>query len=165
MWSNKILFIALLFPEALLAQMPLDPESKLYTYQEVVEVEGVSKDDLYTRARTWFVKEYKSANAVLQMDDKEAGTLMGKGFFKVMFQGALRDVYHTVQIDVKDDRYRYSINAFKLKFSHVYNEKDFELLTNKDFWGISKLIEATHQETKSMINGLKNHMQKADKEW
>ena len=84
MLLTRIIGLFLLhLPGLLLAQMPRDPESTKYTYQEVIEVSNISKDDLYTRARAWFVKGYKSANAVLQMDDRESGTIIGKGYFEV----------------------------------------------------------------------------------
>jgi hypothetical protein len=94
------------------AGLPVDPQTKLITYQGVVEVPGVSKADLYTRAHGWVATAYRSANTVIQMQDKEAGQLVVKGLTRVTLRslglnadaGAVR---HTLTIYVKDGRYKY----------------------------------------------------------
>ncbi|MBX2969444.1 MAG: DUF4468 domain-containing protein [Cyclobacteriaceae bacterium] len=163
--TTKFVIVTFLAAHTLVAQMPKDEETGLYIYQEVVELTGITQNDLYTRARKWFVNNYKSANAVLDMDDREAGMLIGKGYFEVRFQGGQRKVYHQVQLEVKEGRYRFTINKFNLKFSEVYGEQPFETLTNKHFWGIDKLFQATHNETLLMIESLKKGMAKSADDW
>jgi hypothetical protein len=80
---------------------------------------------------------------VLQVQDKESGTLVGKGLFTVNFQGGQRKVFHTVSIDCKEGKYRVTITDFLLKFSPAYTEKPFDLLKKNDFWGLDKLYAAT----------------------
>ncbi len=94
------------------AGIPVDPQTKLIAYQGVVEVPGVSKADLYTRAHAWVANTYRSANAVIQMNDKEAGQLVAKGLTRVTTKslGIVVDagvVRHTLTIYVKDGRYKY----------------------------------------------------------
>ncbi|RZK33076.1 MAG: DUF4468 domain-containing protein, partial [Hymenobacter sp.] len=59
-------------------ELPFDPATHQITYQGVVEVAGATKEQLYTRAYEWLAKAYRSANDVIQMQDKEAGRLVGK---------------------------------------------------------------------------------------
>lgn len=94
------------------AGLPIDPVTKLITYQGVVEVPGVSKADLYTRAYAWVAKAYRSANDVVQMNDKEAGQLVAKGNMRVTARALGMDmdagiIRHTLSIYVKDGKYKY----------------------------------------------------------
>lgn len=73
-------------PVLSIAQLQIDSISKKAEYTGIVQVAGVSKEELYTRARSWFVKTYKDADVVIQMDDKDAGKIIGKGRFGVIWQ-------------------------------------------------------------------------------
>lgn len=94
------------------ASLPIDAQTKRITYEGVVEVSGVNKIELYRRAYEWVAKAYRSANDVIQMQDKEAGQLVAKGSMRAtgrslgmtMDAGAVR---HTLTIYVKDGRYKY----------------------------------------------------------
>lgn len=90
------------------AGLPVDPTTKLITYEEVIEVSGVSKADLYRRAYEWLAKIYRSANDVIQLNDKGAGQLVAQGLVRVYSKG--RDagvVRHTLTLYIKDGRYKY----------------------------------------------------------
>lgn len=87
-------------------------------YTEVVAVDSVlTKSDLYTRVRQWFAKNYKSANSVIQMDDKDAGVIVGKALMQVYHKGLglifeSGYINYTVSVYVKDGRYKYEITDF-----------------------------------------------------
>ena len=105
--------------DKLLDILPL--QNGLVNYSEVVQVDSISKDELYIRAKRWFVNTYKSANHVIQLDDKESGDIMGKGFFKTSWQVTFYafsdiEVHHTVSIQVKEGRYRYEIASFRIQY-------------------------------------------------
>lgn len=82
-------------------------------YTGVIKVDSVSKNELYNRAKLFFVKNYKSANDVLQLDDKETGQIIGKGIFKIPTGTGLMartsTVLHRLSITVKDGRYKYEV--------------------------------------------------------
>ena len=157
--------ILMLISVSVYAQMPLDAETKKFTYQEVVEVSEVDKSELYTRARSFYVKEYNNADAVIQMDDKDAGRIMGKGYFEVIWwMNQPRKIYHTLTIDVKDGKYRFVITDFRMDFSENYN-----IMTLEDpadgvkGSGLPKLYTRTDEKVKLLIDRLKNHMLKSVK--
>lgn len=92
------------------APLPIDPQTKRITYEGVVQVPGASKADLYSRAHDWVAKTYRSANDVLQLQDKDAGHLIVKGFTPVSSRGSnFGLVRHTLTIYVKDGRYKYVV--------------------------------------------------------
>jgi hypothetical protein len=54
-----------------------EAEVKPYVAGAVVDVPGVTADELYTRARSWFATTFVSANAVLQLQDAANHVLIG----------------------------------------------------------------------------------------
>lgn len=88
-------------------------------YTEVIQMKDISKDELYTRAHTWFVNAFKSAKDVIQMQDKEAGKIMGKGAFQCSIGALLPalDMTVTITIIAKDGRYKYILNNFIRHYS------------------------------------------------
>lgn len=82
-------------------------------FTDVVEVEGVDASELYTRARQWFGEIYRSANNVLQMDDREGGVLLGKAInsFVVTNMGMNFEIklHYSISVFLKDGRYKYEI--------------------------------------------------------
>ena len=75
-------------------KFPIDPDSHLITFSEVVQAPGVSQAELYARAKLWFAGTFKSAKDVEQADEKEAGVVQGTGwqdiYTKVMGLPVLR---------------------------------------------------------------------------
>lgn len=100
--------------------LPIDSSSGKITYTEVVYVDSLAnKQELFSRAREWFAKAYKSSTNVLQMEDKENGKLVGKALIKVYFKAFIGNQYfpggyinYTISIYIKDGRYKYEITDF-----------------------------------------------------
>jgi len=86
-------------------------------YEEIVSLGTTAKKEvLYFRARKWFANYYKKATQVLQMDDKDQGKLIGKGGYSYSFISGLLayhiDLKYTLNLTVKDGKYRYQIYDF-----------------------------------------------------
>lgn len=56
----------------------LSMEDGVVHFTEVVKVEGVSADDLYTNALTWISKQFNNPKSVIQTQEKEAGLIIIK---------------------------------------------------------------------------------------
>lgn len=85
-------------------------------YSEVITVDSsIKKEELFNRAKAWFVDNYKSANDVIQLQDKDAGVIIGKGIFDAGYNLGMMVGYdivhvsHTVKIYVKDGKFKYEI--------------------------------------------------------
>jgi len=123
--KNIITAIILLFSLSITAQeKPYEKElpvndSGLIDFTEVVKVDGASSFELYSRAREWFVTTFNSAEAVLQMDDKESGKLIGKAFSDIVtpagFTPITDKLHYTLSIYLKDGRYKYSITSLQIQ--------------------------------------------------
>jgi hypothetical protein len=85
--------------------VPVSPEAteEDRKYERVIAIPDVTKNDLYVKANAWAVKEFSSAESVIEFQDKEAGKIMGKFTYS--------DAYHyvtkqTISIDIQEGRAR-----------------------------------------------------------
>jgi len=101
------------------AKLPFDQDGRV-VYSNVIE-QTATKNELYLRAKEWFARTFKSSQDVIQFDDKETGKIIGKGFSSGSFRGQLgvtvpTDVYFTMSVATKDNKYKYEISAITAKF-------------------------------------------------
>ena len=91
-----------------------------FKMQHIDTVNG-SKSDLYVKANQWLAKTFNSAKAVIQIQDKEAGKIIGKGAVITMagvFNNVEYVTRYTIFIDVKDNKYRIVISDCILEGYH-----------------------------------------------
>ncbi len=97
------------------------------TVERVVEAKGSSKDIIYESTKMWIAENFRSAKAVLEYENKEAGKLIGNGSIKYPCSGfdcmAKNDwrVLFTMRVDVKDDKFRLTFTNLRLKWPPSYN--------------------------------------------
>ena len=93
-------------------------------FQEVVQVEGATKGQLYDAALRWFPVAFRSGKDVLQIQDKEAGTLAGTAVEPYRWSGGLLvgtfggTILYRVVVEVKDGRYRATVEGFTSESPH-----------------------------------------------
>jgi hypothetical protein len=161
--------------EPLAPVMPIDPATKLITYEAVVEIPGATKDQLYDRALEWMAKTYQSANDVVQIKDKEQGKLLAKGGIPYVYHNILSGyVVHTQTIYVKDGRYKYVMTGFKHQYVYTGTPlpRDgsmgaLEQTTppsgfRKKAW--YDMLQGTNDKVKAMIADLEQAMQAKGKD-
>ena len=77
-------------------------------YSEIVQAPELSEGQLYDKCLIWFAEQFKSANEVIQYQNKENSTIIAKGAF-------IEESYNllwrfTLKIECKDGRFRYILN-------------------------------------------------------
>ena len=98
--------------------LPYNQEAKL-EFERIVEIKEVDKDEIYNRAKLWFVKNYRSSNDVIQLDDKESGRLIGKGIYNYIITDILPlqfSLHHQISVFVKDGKAKIVLNNFHVEF-------------------------------------------------
>jgi hypothetical protein len=116
-------------------KLPIDSLTGKITFTEVVSVDNsTNKQELYSRAREWFVKSFKSSKSVIEFEDKETGKIIGRGTFSAITEESMNDnefiknkglvskelrerkskgevgsISFLISIYVKDGRYKYEI--------------------------------------------------------
>jgi hypothetical protein len=85
--------------------------------QKVIEDTTKKKQDFYMNIKEYFVNNYRNANAVLQLDDKDGGIIIGKGTYgdimcTEVFMGSSckYTFWHTIKCEMKDGRVRVTIS-------------------------------------------------------
>lgn len=106
-------------------QLPLDPETKLITYQEVVEEPG-TKDELFNRGSTWLRIFYANPMAVSKVRDQATGVIRGEHQIRVYYTdeaGFKQDagmILYSFKIEFKEGRYRFTVYDFLVKKASRY---------------------------------------------
>jgi hypothetical protein len=140
-------------------------------YFKLTDSTQATKSELYTRARQFIALQFKDSKAVIQMDDKEAGKLIGKGVFVLYAVAALgissgSYIEFTVTIDVKDNKYRCVLSDFY--HTGIVGRTDGggvggDLNNEKPEGGIGRkywvrIKDATYQEAQKFIKDFDNAM-------
>ncbi|WP_025124413.1 DUF4468 domain-containing protein [Myroides odoratimimus] len=119
------------------------PNKEGKVFYEYIHETGKDKLDMYLKARKWFVDTFVDANSVIQLEDKEAGMLTGKGYYRYDFINGINvsemKIYFTVNITIKDNKYRIQIydihgsNNNTSMFSYMDNTQKKAVKYNIDF--------------------------------
>lgn len=141
---KALLFLyALILPFANYCQnpiLPLDNETGKIAYSDIIKFDSFAKDDIFIKANEWFVNVFNSADNVIQLNSKEDGVIIGKGFSKLTSKPSAvyvtSKLYYTIKIEVKEGRYKYSIyDIYYLAYPDVYNPSPSPL-TSEFLYGI-----------------------------
>ena len=146
--------------------MPVDENTKLVTYRDVVQEVG-SPEILYARALKWANKYYSNPTVVITKQDKKncvvecvsnvgIKTLSkdGKTWVNAGF------VYYTLTIEARQDRYRYTITDFhKRETARFPIEKWFD--TSRPEWTAVRYdhLNQIDQAVRKLIESLEEGME------
>ena len=119
------------------SQLPINNSTNLIEFEEIVAVEGMSKNDLYYKAKEWFARTFNSANDVVQMENIESGKIIGKGISDIIvnFLGSKTKemLHYTLILSVKDGRYRLKLTNF---YFQVYPDPTIDNLSKMPAEGL-----------------------------
>ena len=108
-----------LIPLTVLAAIPREPGTGKVHYTAVGTVDGLARDALYLRAKTWAINAFYSPKDVISTEEQDVGIIICKGFSEetIRFQGARsrQRLYFTVQVSVKEGRYKYDFSDFSFQ--------------------------------------------------
>lgn len=105
-------FVALVYLMASGQTIEFDDITGKYQAQSIIQMDTLKKDLLFTKAKEWITLNYKSANDVIQLADKESSKIIVKGNFKTFMAMKEGRLGHTLVLDFKDGRIRYTYSDF-----------------------------------------------------
>lgn len=163
-----ILFAFVLTPFFVKAQ-------KNKSYSEVVQIDSISAEKLYTTARNWYFETFKSSKDVINIEDKETGQISGNGIinihphFRYMGQHTSEaSVKFRMSVFVKDNKYKYEIIDLyaydkAVEYGYITDEDhcpiSVPMISKKkmdEFWRSVKF--ETDKEINGLITSLKDYM-------
>lgn len=175
----KIISITLLvsiFSKLLIAQssgsnIPVDDESGLITYKEVVREKG-TKQEYFNRAIGWINRYYKNPVDVTKVRDPESGIIKGIHRFKIKNtdeDGNTSDagvVQYQFLLEFKEGRYRYTLTEFVLRqASKIPTEKWLEKSDPQSKSYLKQLDKFAQNWIVSLKEGMQPTIEKKDDEW
>jgi hypothetical protein len=97
-------------------------------YMRVIEVADLDFDEIYNRAHSYFTYNYVSGDDVIQMADRDAGIIVGKGIFPSIYQSFgfvpwNNDVYHILRVDIKEGKARVILSLTDYRLNHADGDK------------------------------------------
>ena len=176
----KISALLVFFGLALTAQTtsekyPVNPETGLIEFQEVVEEDG-SKEELFNRSIYWLNDFYKDPVRVTSLRDIETGKIVGQHRFRIYYTDddgnkiAAGMIGYDFMIEFKQDRYRYTLNNFLLKSAtrqpveKWLNKSDpaFDVRWNEY---LDQIAEYAKDWSDSLKGKMKPEVERAPDEW
>ena len=97
--------------ENLGGQLKLDKNNAL-TFVQVIEAPGKTKDQLYVLLNYWFSATFKDANSVIQLNDKDLGSIIAQGYMEGIASHAggmnsyVVNIKPVIKCDLKDNKIR-----------------------------------------------------------
>lgn len=131
---------------------------------EVVTVDSVSADKLFSRAKVFITSAFKSGKDVTQLVDEKENNIVAKGKMIVSLSLMKNPVRFAVSIQCKDNRYKYSFSDFVYEYdpgsispSHEFKlDGDKPRAFSKKQW--TSIKEQATDIVKEMIIKLKKQM-------
>lgn len=192
--KKNLIILILIFPIYAMSQ-DLVALHNLYTEREIYQVDGdnivvsrvveninASKDEIYLRAKNYFVSTYSDSRKVIKIDDKEQGVIVGEGYYNTfwkcyrLMEDLIWSASHTIRVDVKDNRARIICSVKTIDLDTKYNDGDISSssyyivekapFTKKGIvYGKKKLTEAFAmlvREMLSSVNGMEECLKKGN---
>ncbi len=164
-----IFFYSFMSSGQIIKELPTNEEGKI-VFTEIIIVDSIDKNELFRRAKIFFVEYYKSANYVIQLEDVENATLIGKASSRFSVSGGMGvylplNLNYTLKIQAKEGRYKYEI--YDLIFSGTYgdapaenafDEKLYYKKKNKPNKYYKQYLDNTLEVTTNLISSLKKSM-------
>jgi hypothetical protein len=97
------------------------------TFERVVEAPGYSKEQIFNGTKIWIAENFRSAKAVIEYENKDAGTIIGNGIIPYPCSGlecAVKPdwkVPFTMRVDIKDQKFRLTFSNLRLTWPPSYN--------------------------------------------
>lgn len=101
--------------------VPVDEQTKLITYKEVVQQANATPQELFDRAMSWIKNYYKNTSEIIKSSDRDKGVIQLRSSVKIhvvkedgskLFKNI---VYYNMKIECRPGRYRYTITDFNEK--------------------------------------------------
>lgn len=148
----------------------IDSITKLITYQGVVEVPGVNKEELYMRINDWFQTYYKNPKEVIRENDSLKFIITGKPRFRLLSPpnkegvkiGGNNLAQYTITVAARDGRFRYELTNFNwIQPSYYACEKWLDTKATSYLPVFNDYLQQLDEKAIEEITSLKSALMKA----
>lgn len=154
-----------------------ETNSNSYYYEEIINVENVTKEEMFERAKQWVLSNFKTGDVNSQFDDKNLNIYTSSTIFYEKYKSTWNaDLLNfKLNISFKDGKYKVRIEDFIIKSNFYYADPptpyDESTMFVKKVGGKKYkawLIEQTNKMASSISTGLQNAVKgnnKKDNDW
>lgn len=130
--KSKLIVLMMIFAFATnaMAQLPVDEKTGKVTYTDVIQLEDMTKDEIYKKAKMWVVSTLKSGDNMVELDGSNSDQIVATGniqlvldsekdktkYILILNEGFLNFKF---MIFCKDGRMKYEITNFDLTFTRA----------------------------------------------
>lgn len=156
----KIFLILMLFPFIGLSQtVEIKKDSSgIHTYQEVIEVEGKSKEQIYDAIKYWVATTVGARNIEIRFDDFESGRIICK---VDMRRNNNNRFLFVLILDIKDEKYRITVRNYVFSTQNADSPLEALKMFSKNN------IKFATKRTQSFVDDLHSEIikERVDDEW
>jgi len=92
-------------------------ESERLTFSKVIPKENVDSKSIFVAVKSWFGMNFVSAKSVIEVEDKDAGLIIGNSLVPYSKGGLSYSAYEgdlkfTLKIQIKDNRFKVTVSNF-----------------------------------------------------
>lgn len=154
---------------------PIDEETKLVTYTDVIQVPGVVKDSLYNVAMEWMKKFYKSPSQAIKSQSQEEGVIEVKHQFQLTRKEKGQEVKaamieYDMTLQFRDGRFKYSVTKLRVQGPSYFgvekwiNEEQYAKDENVTSY-LLQIEQFMTKLTESLDSELRPAAPKKEEEW
>ena len=140
-----------------LLELPKDKNGSIH-YYEKVQIDTLSKNQLYLNSKLIFLNAFKSSNYIIQLDDPKEGFIIGTGFNDISFKFRGVDIKQqmrfTIKIQCRDGFYDFDIYDIHC-ISYPNNKRAGSEPSFENFYSFSDSMDNNIQD---IIRIVKNTM-------
>jgi hypothetical protein len=148
--------------------VPVDSITHKITYESVIEVKGVSADELHKRIVSWFNEYYKNPTEVIRENDSINHKVVGKPRFRLSNPPS-KDVkkdggvtQYTITVGAKDGRFRYEITDVNWKQTSLFPAEKWMDTKSPSYEAVyNEYLNQLNQTTSEVIASLKKAVTEA----
>jgi hypothetical protein len=148
-------------------ELPIDSNSNLVSYEGIVEMPKLDKDQLYNKAMDWSKEFFSSPSAFYTLRDPEKGKIEGKGRFnlwqdvKGQRTRSSKLIKYTLTLWFKDGKYRYRITKFNLSQASYFPIENWLEEDKAKQNEIKDYLSQVEAEAQRLLADLQDYMEKA----
>ncbi|MCK9170445.1 MAG: DUF4468 domain-containing protein [Treponema sp.] len=138
------------------------PRAQPEMLERIIESQN-TKEQLYVMSLQWVSKAFISAKTVIDFQDKEAGSIIGKGRIgNIDKENNISNLYDVLfKIDVKDNKARIQINSAEALETFYINDYPMEMDIHKD----DKSLDRFKFYVKSLYDSYEKALLTKDEDW
>ena len=155
------LFLITILSQNSFAQFPIDEETGQVKYTEVVELPGMTKKQIYDKAKFWIVSTLKSGDNMVELSGTGSEQIIGTGNLVIdsilnplnlKSTPFLSNSYLNFKFIVfcKDNKFKYSLE--NIVFSYQWGTQYTQKLSNIKLQDHRKLLRERFDKNKPYIN-------------